>query len=144
MPIMPGRLEKNVKAVAKDSVQVSEIVNGIRRKAAELSIVIVDADRAKASTGWPKPKGNFTGLETRGVYVAFATDAGQHSDDNVFGKNGLFTQELLRQLQKPGLSLDDLFTQVRIEVAAKTNGKQVPVSTHGLWRTFVLHPELTR
>ena len=42
------------------------------------------------------------------------------------GKNGLYTEALLKYIQKGGLQIEEVFKNVRKEVEEKSSGKQTP------------------
>ena len=52
-------------------------------------------------------------------------------------RNGLYTRELLRALQEPGLKLEEVFKRVRQAVRLKTNGRQVPWEASSIEGDFV-------
>lgn len=60
-----------------------------------------------------------------GTLVAFATAPGMVASDGT-GSNGLYTQNLLEAMRKPGLKVEDVFKQVRVAVRRDSGGKQVP------------------
>ncbi len=60
-----------------------------------------------------------------GSLVAFATDAGHAANDGA-GANGLYTEELMRQLLTPGLSIEQVFKRTRAAVMQRSGGAQVP------------------
>ena len=60
-----------------------------------------------------------------GTFVAYATAPGSVAADGE-GSNGLYTQELLKNLNKPGLTIERVFKNVRASVLQQTNGKQTP------------------
>ena len=60
-----------------------------------------------------------------GTLVAFATAPGTVASDGQ-GSNGLYTQNLLSAMRKPGLKVEDVFKQVRVAVRRDSAGKQVP------------------
>lgn len=60
-----------------------------------------------------------------GTLVAFATAPGMVASDGT-GSNGLYTQNLLEAMRKPGLKIEDVFKQVRVAVRKASAGKQVP------------------
>lgn len=61
-----------------------------------------------------------------GSCVVYATGAGKTADDNFSGRNGLFTQELLRHISIPNLPLGNVLQMTRKAVFEKSNGKQLP------------------
>lgn len=60
-----------------------------------------------------------------GTFIAYATAPGSVAADGE-GSNGLYTQELLRTLNTPGLTIEQVFKRVRAKVLQKTDGKQTP------------------
>ncbi len=50
-----------------------------------------------------------------GTTSAFATDAGHTAQDGA-GTNGLYTVELLKHLQTPGLTIEQVFKRTRAGV----------------------------
>lgn len=60
-----------------------------------------------------------------GSLIAFATDAGQVAFDGD-GSNGLYTEELLKNLRTPGLTIEQVFKRTRAGVLARSRGGQIP------------------
>jgi uncharacterized caspase-like protein len=59
----------------------------------------------------------------RGSFIAFATAPGSVASDGS-GRNGLYTQELLKALRKPGLSIEQVFKEVRMNVLRLSGDSQ--------------------
>jgi hypothetical protein len=55
------------------------------------------------------------------------------------GENGLYTEELLRVLDSPGLKVAEVFKQVRRRVARRTENKQIPWESSSLIGDFVFN-----
>lgn len=70
-----------------------------------------------------------------GTLIAYATAPGRVASDGV-GQNGLYTSELLKQMQTPGVSITDVFMRVRAEVMKQTGNKQVPWEASSLVGSF--------
>ena len=60
-----------------------------------------------------------------GTLIAYATEPGSVAADGA-GKHSPYTSALLEHLETPGLSVNDLFTQVTASVLSRTGGKQKP------------------
>jgi hypothetical protein len=71
----------------------------------------------------------------KGVLVAYATAPGKVAADGT-GKHGLYTSELLRALEEPGRRIEDVFKQVRRNVASATNDQQIPWESSSLTGDF--------
>jgi len=70
-----------------------------------------------------------------GTLIAYATAPGSVASDGT-GQNGLYTQELVKAVRKPGLKIEDAFKQVRSGVQGQTGGKQVPWESSSLVGDF--------
>ena len=71
--------------------------------------------------------------------VAFATGPGRVASDGS-GRNGVFTEALLRYMGAPGLELRDVLKQTRIEVARRTGDAQVPWENTSVMGRFYFVP----
>jgi hypothetical protein len=60
-----------------------------------------------------------------GSLIAFATDAGRTAQDGS-GANGLYTEELLKHLRTPGLTIEQVFKRTRAAVMERSGGAQLP------------------
>ncbi len=60
-----------------------------------------------------------------GSLVAFATDAGHAAADGT-GANGLYTEELIKHLLTPGLTIEQVFKRTRAGVMERSGGAQIP------------------
>ena len=70
-----------------------------------------------------------------GSLIAYATSPGKTAADGE-GKNGLYTQHLLKNISTPGLSVEELFKRVRQGVAGDSAKKQVPWEASSLIGQF--------
>lgn len=70
-----------------------------------------------------------------GSIIAFATAPGKTASDGI-GENGLYTQELIKAMRKPGLSIEQIFKEVRINVSKLSGDKQVPWENSSLMGDF--------
>ena len=90
-----------------------------------LNIVILDACRndpfSRSGGGGLAPVGN-----AKGMFVAYATEAGSVASDGGDGKNGLFTKHLIKHMQEKGATIERVFKNVRASVIDQTAGKQSP------------------
>ena len=69
--------------------------------------------------------GGLAKSEPIGLFVSYATGAGQVSSDGRVGGNGLFTQYLIENMKKP-LNLQDVFKKTRASVYDASKGTQFP------------------
>jgi formylglycine-generating enzyme required for sulfatase activity len=107
---------------------------------AGLQILILDACRDNPYRGLRGAGGGLAAMAAgKGTYIAFATAPGRTADDNPKGRNGLFTGAFVDALKQPGLTLDQVFNNVRARVSA-ARPAQVPWSTSSVVGEFYFHP----
>lgn len=70
-----------------------------------------------------------------GTLIAYATAPGSVAADGA-GKNGTYTQELLRFMRVPDLSIEEVLKRVRISVRALSRGRQTPWESSSLTGDF--------
>ncbi len=102
-----------------------------------LNIVILDAcrnnpfERRFRSVG-----GGLAQMDApKGSLIAYATAPGKTAADGD-SRNGLYTQELLKHIQTPGLPLESVFKRVRIGVMTASGEAQMPWETSSLTGDF--------
>jgi len=107
-----------------EAVALNKITHRIKKIGNRLNIVILDACRndpfAKAYG-----VGGLAKAEPIGLFVSYATGAGQVSSDGRVGGNGLFTQYLIENMKKP-LNLQEVFKKTRASVYDASKGTQFP------------------
>ena len=70
-----------------------------------------------------------------GSIIAYATAPGNVAADGN-GRNGIYTQNLILRMQEPGISIEQVFKNVRKNVVAQTESKQVPWESSSLTGNF--------
>ena len=71
----------------------------------------------------------------QGTMIAYATAPGKVASDGA-GTNGLYTQELLKAMRRPGLKVEEVFKEVRVAVSAASNNNQIPWEASSLTGDF--------
>lgn len=136
--------------VARRSADVGELVERLGRVPQGINLVILDACRNNPFSGGEVlgPDGRrlkFRGTPVRGLaaidapvgtMVAFSTAPGGVALDNPAEPHSLYTKHLLAQVQTPGLPVELLFKQVRVNVARDTQRLQVPWESSSLTGEF--------
>ncbi len=77
--------------------------------------------------------------QPRGTIISFATGPNNTSSDGA-GHNGLYTAELLKWIDKPGIRIEDMFKQVRQNVEKVSRGKQITWDHSSLINDFYMNP----
>lgn len=101
------------------------VLANMERTSSRMNIVILDACR---NNPFPSATRSIDhGLaemrRARGSFIAYATAPGSVASDGT-GRNGLYTQELLKAIDKPGRTIEQVFKEVRANVLKLTDGKQ--------------------
>lgn len=97
-----------------------------------LNIVILDACRNNPfARSWRSfrdldESGGLAKMQLpRGTLILYATEPGKVASDGS-GRNGLFTESLLEEMNKPGVTVEEMFKEVVNAVDKKSNKKQFP------------------
>jgi formylglycine-generating enzyme required for sulfatase activity len=136
--LIPVDAEIQSEAEVEDSgVDVSLVLNFMDDAQNGLNIVILDACRNNPfSRSFRSASNGLAQVDApTGTLIAYATAPGRVASDGT-GQNGLYTSELLKQMQVPALSATDLFMRVRAEVMKQTDNKQVPWEASSLVGSF--------
>jgi hypothetical protein len=109
----------------------------------ELNIVVLDACRNNpfARSLRSGSRGLAVMKAPSGTIIAYATAPGEVASDGA-SRNGLYTQELLRNIQTAGLLLEDVFKRTRVAVRQNSNGKQIPWESSSLEGDFYFRPKV--
>jgi tetratricopeptide (TPR) repeat protein len=101
------------------------VLNNMERTNSRMNIVILDACRNNPFPATSRSLGQGLGemKRARGSFIAFATAPGSVASDGT-GRNGLYTQEFLKALRKPGLTIEQVFKDVRMNVLRLSGDKQ--------------------
>lgn len=101
------------------------VLANMERTNSRMNIVILDACRNNPFPATTRSVGG--GLaemkKARGSFIAYATSPGSVASDGS-GRNGLYTQELIKALRRPGLTIEQVFKEVRMNVMRLSGEKQ--------------------
>ena len=132
--------------VAEECISASAVLRVMEYSNNRINIIILDACRnspfrsfsrsdEKGITKMDPPKG-----AKQGSIIAFATAPGDVASDGE-GRNGFYTSKLLKYINTPGLTLEEVFKKVRIEVSSESDGRQIPWENNSLTGDFFfVHP----
>ena len=130
--LVPSNAEIEVEEDLRlEGVEADQFLEAMERAGAPLNIVILDACRDN-----PLPKRSRSGSRglniqavpkgIKGTAIVYSAAPGQVAQDGPKGGHGVFTGELLKVLDRPGLKLEEVFKETATKVAAATNGNQDP------------------
>jgi len=127
--------------VRYDGVPVGKLLGQMGSAGNNMNLVILDACRNNpfARSFRAASQGLAQVIAPTGSFISYATAPGQVAADGE-GGNGLFTSKLLKHMIKPGLKLEEVFKQVRIDVQEESNNRQVPWDSSSLTGDFYFVP----
>jgi tetratricopeptide (TPR) repeat protein len=102
------------------------VLANMERSSTRMNIVIMDACRNNPFPSSARDIGGGGLAEikrAKGSFIAYATSPGATASDGE-GKNGLYTQELLKAMKKPGRTIEQVFKEVRQNVLKLSEDKQ--------------------
>ena len=127
--------------VRYQALPLGRVVGAMEEAGNGLNILIVDACRnTPVRQSWrASPTGLAAPPTARGMLIAYATAPGRMAADGE-GRNSVYTKHLLQAITIPGLSIEQVFKQVRSGVVAETGGHQTPWESSSLLGEVVLVP----
>jgi hypothetical protein len=133
-----------------------ESASDVRRQCVDLSLLLDRLGRARGKTALimldacrddpfgrrfrPPDKGMSQYDAPAGTLLAFATAPGSVAIELAGRGNGLYTENLVRELSVPGVRIEDALKRVRLNVRLASNGKQVPWESTSLENDVYLFP----
>lgn len=134
----------NVKSpyeVSDASIDVGLITGAMEEAGNPLNIIVLDACRDN-----PFPRKNRSGtrglariISASGTIIAYSTGPGNVAADGD-GRNSPYTKYLLKHMDSQGLTIEQVFKRVRVDVESSTNGEQLPWETSSLRGDFYFKP----
>ena len=123
------------------TVELKALLDGLVRAQNPMNVIILDACR-------DNPFGNKVHAQQKGLsqfdappgsLLAYATSPGNVAADGE-GANGLYTENLLRELKAPETKIEDVFKRVRLAVRRSSQGQQLPWESTSLEEDFYFLP----
>lgn len=123
--------------VMRQGYELNALVGGLAKAANPLNLIILDAcrDNPFGSAGAPEHKGLSQMDAPPGTLLAYATAPGNTASDGE-GANGLYTENLLREMRARGAKVEDVFKRVRLAVRRASRGAQIPWESTSLEDDF--------
>ena len=125
-----------------EGIAASRMITRMESAKNRVNLVFLDACRnnplpsSKKKTGLGK---GLAGMEAvSGMLIGFATGPNTVANDG--GDGSLYTNALLKELGRPGVSVTDMLTHVNAEVRKTSGGEQIPIMESGLSEVFALVP----
>lgn len=123
--------------VEYESVDVGFVLSQMEIANIRMNIIILDACRNNPfARSWRSAGSGLAFINApTGTLIAYSTAPGSVASDGT-GSNGLYTEELLKQISVEGLKIEDVFKNVRSEVLDKSNKMQTPWESSSLVGDF--------
>ncbi len=123
------------------TVDLSSLLGGISKAANPMNVIILDACRDNPfGTRVPTEQKGLSQFDAPpGCLIAYATAPGNTASDGN-GSNGLFTENLLREIRVPNAKIEDVLKRVRLGVRRASQGAQIPWETTSLEEDFYFLP----
>lgn len=132
---------RNKADIQAQTVDLGLLVDQLSRAGNALNLVILDACRNNPFG--PDFRIDDKGLSQLdappGTLLAYATAPGNTAEDGE-GSHGLYTDNLLKEMQNPGAPVEDVFKRVRLAVRRASNGGQIPWESTSLEADFSFSP----
>lgn len=129
-PEAPSATDRRLLAETK-LFNAEQAVADMSSAGAGCNLIILDACRSTPVARDPlsragTPGGGLVEMNPpAGSLVAFATDAGMAANDGSWA-NGLYTEELIKNLLFPGINIEQVFKRTRAGVMDRSGGAQIP------------------
>jgi uncharacterized caspase-like protein len=123
--------------IPKQTFELNNMLLALNKAQNPMNIIILDACR-------DNPFGKKLPTEQRGLsqfdapnnsLLCYATAPGNVASDGA-GTNGLFTENLLREMRDPEAKIEDVFKRVRLKVRLASRGQQIPWESTSLEDDF--------
>jgi uncharacterized caspase-like protein len=129
MYLLPLRMRfEQEQDVREKALPVRQVLGSLAAASYHLTIVILDTSRNNPFLRREQSmRQRLTVMDASpGTFIAYATAPGGAASEGQ-ERNSIYTKYLLRSLATPGLSLEELFRQVRRGVEEETSGYQTTV-----------------
>ena len=121
-------------------LDVTELIAGIKRAANPMNVIILDACRENPFGGVRVEQKGLSQMDApSGTLLAYATAPGNLASDGA-GANGLYTENLLREMRVRDAKIEDVFKRVRLNVRLASKGAQIPWESTSLEEDFYFNP----
>lgn len=117
------------------------VLSNMESTNSRMNIIILDACRNNPFPSATRSMGSGLGeiKKAYGSFVAYATAPGSVASDGT-GKNGLYTQELLKAIEIKGLLIEQVFKEVRRNVLKLSGEKQYTWDSSNIIGDFYFYP----
>lgn len=126
--MIPSDASLTSQSIDKNCININYLFQHLEKVGNPTNVILLDACRnnLKLNTSETKIKGFTTPDPPNGSLVVYGTRIGKIASDNSLGKNGTFTESLLKFLPNKQLGIRSIIDKTSDDMSKKTNGTQVP------------------
>ena len=122
--------------VKYNCVDAGFVLDNMEDSRAGINIIILDACRNNPFKGHRSASRGFAFMSApTGSIIAYSTSPGSVAQDGA-GRNSPFTKNLIEKIKIPGLKIEEVFKEVRKDVASETGRQQIPWESSSLMGDF--------
>lgn len=127
--------------IQRNCIDLNAVIEGMGKAGNPMNVIILDAcrDNPFGSALRMTQKGLSQLDAPPGTLLAYATSPGNVANDGE-GANGLYTEQLLREIKIPDAKIEDVFKRVRLAVRRRSSGQQIPWESTSLEEDFWFIP----
>ncbi len=126
--------------VPRQTVDLGSLLNGLGKAGNPMNIVVLDACRDNPFGPEHRTGKGLSQMDAPiGTLLAYATAPGNVASDGT-GRNGVYTESLLREMVTPEARIEDVFKRVRLAVRRSSQGQQIPWESTSLEEDFYFIP----
>lgn len=126
--------------VVRQTVEIGNVLKSLGKVGNPMNIVVLDACRDNPFGSEHRTGKGLSQMDAPiGTLLAYATAPGNVASDGA-GKNGLYTENLIREMAAPDAKIEDVFKRVRLAVRRSSQGQQIPWESTSLEEDFYFIP----
>ena len=124
-----------------EGIDAGRILGQMEKAGNNLNLVILDACRDNPFGGsFRSAKRGLARISApKGSMIIYAASPGERADDGA-GENGVFTENLLKTMKQPGLTVDQIFKKTASAVYNDTGESQLPYREGSILGDFYFKP----
>ena len=130
---------RNDNDIELEGVNLDRVLSEMQNARNETNIIIMDACRNNPySSSLRSAKRGLANISRKipGCLIAYSTEPDGVAYDGDGGRNGIYTEELIKAIRKPNISIIDALMEVRAAVLKRTNNNQMPWDSSALTEPF--------
>lgn len=140
--LIPVDADLKIKSDIKyKTLNLGLVLDNMKESGSIMNLVILDACRDNPFRGFRSTSSGLANINApTGSLIAYSTSPGSVAEDGD-GRNGTYTEKLLKYMNVKGLKVEDVFKKVRQDVVEKTGRKQTPWENTSITGDFYFYPD---